>query len=90
MNFTFNNSKSQQPQGFDSSSIMLTMNTGNGGGVNNTSTTGSTTPTPTTPASSITASNLLCNQDPNQLTSPKNICAICSDKASGKHYGVHR
>jgi hypothetical protein len=22
--------------------------------------------------------------------SPKNICAICSDKASGKHYGVHR
>jgi hypothetical protein len=33
---------------------------------------------------------LLNNQDANQLTSPKNICAICSDKASGKHYGVHR
>jgi retinoid X receptor alpha len=25
----------------------------------------------------------------NQIPSPKAICAICGDKASGKHYGVH-
>ncbi len=25
-----------------------------------------------------------------QIPSPKAICAICGDKASGKHYGVHR
>ena len=28
-------------------------------------------------------------QQMNQIPSPKAICAICGDKASGKHYGVH-
>lgn len=28
-------------------------------------------------------------QQLNQIPSPKAICAICGDKASGKHYGVH-
>jgi hypothetical protein len=28
-------------------------------------------------------------QLPHQVPSPKAICAICGDKASGKHYGVH-
>jgi len=27
---------------------------------------------------------------PTALTDKKHMCAICSDRASGKHYGVHR
>lgn len=37
-------------------------------------------------AVTINAQNQQQNQ---QMPSPKAICAICGDKASGKHYGVH-
>ena len=68
---------------FDSNQISISMSAN----LNNNSSNSSS-------GSNINSNNatatLLNNQDANQLASPKNICAICSDKASGKHYGVHR
>nr|ASL70559.1 nuclear receptor [Brachionus calyciflorus] len=40
-------------------------------------------------AAAAAAINVQQQQQMNQIPSPKAICAICGDKASGKHYGVH-
>ena len=40
-------------------------------------------------AAGMNASNIHGQQIHHQIPSPKAICAICGDKASGKHYGVH-
>lgn len=58
-------------------------------------------PTMHSPTSSVTSSSMIPIGSPGSTTSPpnphmpqslnnKHICAICSDRASGKHYGVHR
>ncbi|KAL5011491.1 hypothetical protein ScPMuIL_010042 [Solemya velum] len=57
-------------------------------------------PTMHSPTSSVTSSSMMPIGSPGSTTSPpnphmpqslnnKHICAICSDRASGKHYGVH-
>ncbi|KAL5011487.1 hypothetical protein ScPMuIL_010038 [Solemya velum] len=58
-------------------------------------------PTLHSPTSSVTSSSMMSIGSPGSSTSPpnphmqyatlnsKHICAICSDRASGKHYGVH-
>ncbi|RNA44373.1 Retinoic acid receptor RXR [Brachionus plicatilis] len=40
-------------------------------------------------AAAAAAINVQQQQQFSQIPSPKAICAICGDKASGKHYGVH-
>jgi hypothetical protein len=40
-------------------------------------------------AAGMNASAIHSQQMQQQIPSPKAICAICGDKASGKHYGVH-